>query len=996
MRAVDVECFAGGFSLGVKQAGFDLVGKRELPGGFGVPSVSANMPDLPIQVGQAEEWEPLDDLDLLFGNPPCSAFSGVSDKNFAGADNAINQCMWALVEYAARCNAGKGPPVVVYESVQNAYSRGLPLLRELHARLKELTGEPYVLHHVLHNAYALGGCAERRRYFWVAAKVPLGLRNTPPDRFPTLWDAIADLSGLDYKTLAPQPYKYGPTWWSEAQGLRSPEGTVDGHLSFQPQYHRQSQALLDRGYGEDGWLQGESLSSALRRFVDRYGHFPTVEDERDERFVAHYGPSGRDFNFGGAWQPERWRPERPARVVTGGSSARSIHPYEPRPLTLREMYRIQGFPDTWKLEPAVALASPNTATLWPGKGIPVQSGRWIASQVRRSLEGDAEHDRALSQLNDDEFTWDGTSDHRRKTPATSRPRRSDTIRPTTTKETKVAAAGPDLNGNDPTKVRELLERDGTATVNLAGLDDKQAKKARELLYGAAYGMNRKVKVRTDKTAMTATGVLVPVDEQAAAPPVRRSKPLVDVNEAFAKTVAASTEPPPQLQPRWKPGDRHTSADGRVWSLNLTSTEWLEVPKALLDAEAAAARVDGEVQKPLGVDPVIRCGGCQEHVAMSELQAHIDARHRCVHGRYEADGCDDCAVPEVEPPTTPTQGLLPGGGSLVFDDPEREGDGVADVPVMEPVGAPFHAPAGTVSHVSPLPVTESEDESVHDLDREPQPTDGPEYHAEHAAWEERKRTYDLQPKNSAREVKDRRFDLTQLRAGTHGYYVHRDYASHWLRWGWATRLCGPETKLLEVGCGQDLPLTRVFIYHNGVPKEMVSVDLNRIKEHVQPKWFTLYDETNFLEAQGAIVAKHGLFDVATCFEVIEHMPREDGQDLLVALRDSITPDGLVLLSTPCFNGKAAANHIHEYTVPELEEAVKQAGLRVERRHGTFASYYDVKRGLTAYYGDRADLANEAIKLYEELRGWFADDVLACLYAPLLPDHSRNNAWVLKRA
>lgn len=75
-RAVDVMGFAGGFTLGVVQAGFELAGKRELPGGFGVANCEANRHLLGdhwrTEVSTWEGWTPLRDVQLLFGNPPCS------------------------------------------------------------------------------------------------------------------------------------------------------------------------------------------------------------------------------------------------------------------------------------------------------------------------------------------------------------------------------------------------------------------------------------------------------------------------------------------------------------------------------------------------------------------------------------------------------------------------------------------------------------------------------------------------------------------------------------------------------------------------------------------------------------------------------------------------------------------------------------------------------------------------------------------------------------
>lgn len=77
--ALDVMGFAGGFTLGVVQAGFRLVGKRELPGGFGVANCEHNRhllgDEWRTEVATWEEWTPVRDVPLLFGNPPCSGRS---------------------------------------------------------------------------------------------------------------------------------------------------------------------------------------------------------------------------------------------------------------------------------------------------------------------------------------------------------------------------------------------------------------------------------------------------------------------------------------------------------------------------------------------------------------------------------------------------------------------------------------------------------------------------------------------------------------------------------------------------------------------------------------------------------------------------------------------------------------------------------------------------------------------------------------------------------
>lgn len=75
-RAVDVMGFAGGFTLGMTQAGFELAGKRELPGGFGVANCLANRHLLgqnwEAQASHPAEWEVVHGAQVVFGNPPCS------------------------------------------------------------------------------------------------------------------------------------------------------------------------------------------------------------------------------------------------------------------------------------------------------------------------------------------------------------------------------------------------------------------------------------------------------------------------------------------------------------------------------------------------------------------------------------------------------------------------------------------------------------------------------------------------------------------------------------------------------------------------------------------------------------------------------------------------------------------------------------------------------------------------------------------------------------
>src|SRR5690349_2402229 len=369
-RAVDVLGFAGGFTLGMVQAGFELVGKRELPGGFGVANCEANRHLLghtwESQAVDPTQWEPVA-ADVVFGNPPCSGFSGLSAKHFRGAHSPINHCMWSFVDYVARVR----PTIAVFESVQLAFTRpdGLELMRALREHLEAKTNDEWTLYHVLHDAYAVGGCARRRRYFWVVTRVPFGIEWPQHERLPVLRDAIGDLDGLP-EAWHRQPNPTPRSWWSASRS--TDDLSVDGHTTVRnPLTHRVGQLM--QGIR---WLPREHLAQVARRYYETHGRLPDAWVASQDKLVK--------TNFAmGFSTPVRWDYDAPGRVITGSGLLTAIHPTKPRPLSHREVARVMGFPDTWLIEPLKNVSG--LSATW-GKGITVDCGRWIGGWIKVALE----------------------------------------------------------------------------------------------------------------------------------------------------------------------------------------------------------------------------------------------------------------------------------------------------------------------------------------------------------------------------------------------------------------------------------------------------------------------------------------------------------------------------------------------------------------------------------------------------------------------------------
>jgi len=170
-KAVGGYIFAGGFTLGMQAAGFDVLAHLE-DGGYGVKTCRLNFPDLPIFVG-ADTW-PLDSLRdeapaVVYGNPPCAAWSSLNGKRTTTEtwkhDDRINCTLkhFKLLEELE-------PKAWCWESVERAWSVGREFVEDLVDRAVDLG---YSVDLVLFDGQFVGGRHRRRRFFFVATKVDI-------------------------------------------------------------------------------------------------------------------------------------------------------------------------------------------------------------------------------------------------------------------------------------------------------------------------------------------------------------------------------------------------------------------------------------------------------------------------------------------------------------------------------------------------------------------------------------------------------------------------------------------------------------------------------------------------------------------------------------------------------------------------------------------------------------------------------------------------------
>jgi DNA (cytosine-5)-methyltransferase 1 len=185
--AIGCYIFAGGFTTGVKQAGFDILAHLE-GDSYGVSTAKLNFPGMPIYVG-TKNW-PLSELagkvDFIACNPPCSPWSA-NGKRSQGRDvrgmgawrSDPRVACWGDCFEAFRAI---GPRALAIESVCPVYTDGRDMIDD-YTRKALMLG--YSVTHLLIDAQHSGIAQSRKRFFFVAHR-PVRLAITRGNEAPAL------------------------------------------------------------------------------------------------------------------------------------------------------------------------------------------------------------------------------------------------------------------------------------------------------------------------------------------------------------------------------------------------------------------------------------------------------------------------------------------------------------------------------------------------------------------------------------------------------------------------------------------------------------------------------------------------------------------------------------------------------------------------------------------------------------------------------------------
>jgi len=292
--AIDLFCGAGGLTLGLKRAGFDVVVGVEIDPKI-AKTYAANHPTTKLLMRDVREVtgkELLDlaglkEVDLVAGCPPCQGFSKLTDK-YHRKDERND-----LVLEMARLIEEISPKMVMMENVQGLAVRGKPILEKFKRKLRKLG---YVTNDAVLQLADYGIPQSRKRLVLLAGKgfeIPLpkptysikGDKKMRLKPWLTLGDVIRNMPKPMTISQAkqrggPKKYKWHVVSDLKEISIRRLKSLNPGDSrralpkELRPRCHSNSEKGFINVYGRLGWNQTPpTITSGLTRLsMGRYGH----------------------------------------------------------------------------------------------------------------------------------------------------------------------------------------------------------------------------------------------------------------------------------------------------------------------------------------------------------------------------------------------------------------------------------------------------------------------------------------------------------------------------------------------------------------------------------------------------------------------------------------------------------------------------------------------------------------------------------------------------
>lgn len=226
-----------------------------------------------------------------------------------------------------------------------------------------------------------------------------------------------------------------------------------------------------------------------------------------------------------------------------------------------------------------------------------------------------------------------------------------------------------------------------------------------------------------------------------------------------------------------------------------------------------------------------------------------------------------------------------------------------------------------------------------------------------------------------------------------HIYHRDQFAHYFRWSHVLKNAKIGQKILDFGCGTG-EMLELFYRNRYRPEKYTGLEIREKTVEQNKAKFEKLDFAEFFQTDlcGPEMPVEGVYDVITCFEVMEHIGHANADKFLSNMVKFMDEHTTVYLSTPNYDPRvgAAKNHllgpdkeVGEWDHFELQDKLSEY-FTIEKKYGTFASIKDYKHLLNDWQK----------QMFDTLSEYYDTNILACLMAPMFPEQARNCLWVLK--
>lgn len=345
MKAIELFAGIGGLALGAKAAGVETVAafdiwedavntfNHNIANKAHVADLTSLAPEAILEIADSR----VGDIDILSGGPPCQGFSTVGKRDENDKRNSLFKSFLSIAAHIK-------PRYLVIENVEGlVVMKGGAIAREISALLGDMG---YEVDWKIVQSCDFGVPQLRKRFLLIASARGVRQALIPAPKiatYVTVDDAIGDLP----------PLKSGQS----TSAYISPPRT---------RYQRDMRGLTVNLTNHEAARHSPDLLKVIS-FIPDGGNRKSIPDEFQPKSGFH-----NSYARLASWKP--------AVAVTSNmrkpSSARCVHPFQDRGLTVREGLRLQSFPDSFEI-----LGTRTSQYLQVGNAVPPFLAKEIFSAI---------------------------------------------------------------------------------------------------------------------------------------------------------------------------------------------------------------------------------------------------------------------------------------------------------------------------------------------------------------------------------------------------------------------------------------------------------------------------------------------------------------------------------------------------------------------------------------------------------------------------------------